>query len=432
MIPKPTQIEGAKFLAARKHALLADEPRVGKTGAAIMAADMLGLRKILVITTASGRAVWRQAWPQWCPTGYTTKVVTKSAEYDPAVNVTITGWPNVISPDLRSRLLRETFDLLILDESHYAKSMDTKRTQAVLGAEAAIASRADRVWYLTGTPIPHSPADLYPMLRFSFPDLIQGLDANDFLHRYCVVRMKQISQWNRIPVVIGGKNLEELRERIAPIMLRRTQADVGIQPPIFDIMPLVASSRELAVLEKDIDKRAILEAAREGRTKELDVHLGPLRRLTGEIKATAAVAAVKEAFECGLDKIVLMAWHKDAIRILADGLKDFGPVVLDGSTSPKEREAAETLFREEKDCRVFIGQIVAAGEAIDLSAAAELWFVEMSFTPKDVKQAALRITNHNQTRQALVRVCALEGSIDEALQASLLRLVSTIREVIEK
>ena len=94
MIPKPTQIEGAKFLAARKHALLADEPRVGKTGAAIMAADMLGLRKILVITTASGRAVWRRAWPEWCPTGYTTKVVTKAAEYDPAVNVTITGWPN--------------------------------------------------------------------------------------------------------------------------------------------------------------------------------------------------------------------------------------------------------------------------------------------------------------------------------------------------
>ena len=430
MIPKPTQIEGAKFLAARKHALLADEPRVGKTGAAIMAADMLGLRKILVITTASGRAVWRRAWPEWCPTGYTTKVVTKAAEYDPAINVTVTGWPNVISPDLRSRLLRETFDLLILDESHYAKSMDTKRTQAVLGRDAAIASRSERVWYLTGTPIPHSPADLYPMLRFSFPDLIGGMDADDFLHRYCVVRMKQISQWNRIPVVIGGKNLEELRERIAPIMLRRTQADVGIQPPIFDIMPLVAPSRELAALEKDIDKRAILEAAREGRTKELDVHLGPLRRLTGEIKATAAVAAVKEAFECGLDKIVLMAWHKDAIRILAEGLKDFGVVVLDGSTSPKEREAAETLFREEKDCRAFIGQIVAAGEAIDLSAAAELWFVETSFTPKDLKQAALRVTNHNQTRQALVRVCALEGSIDEAIQASLLRLVSTIREVI--
>lgn len=432
MIPKPTQIEGAKFLAARKRALLADEPRVGKTGAAIMAADMLGLRKILVITTASGRAVWRRAWPKWCPTGYTTKVVTKVAEYDPAINVTVTGWPNVISPDLRSRLLRETFDLLILDESHYAKSLDTKRTQAVLGRDAAIASRSERVWYLTGTPIPHSPADLYPMLRFSFPDLIGGMDADDFLHRYCVVRMKQISQWNRIPVVIGGKNLEELRERIAPIMLRRTQADVGIQPPIFDIMPLVASSRELAVLEKDTDKRAILEAAREGRTKELDVHLGPLRRLTGEIKATAAVAAVKEAFECGLDKIVLMAWHKDAIRILADGLKDFGVVVLDGSTSPKEREAAEALFREEKNCRVFVGQIVAAGEAIDLSAAAELWFVETSFVPKDMKQAALRITNHNQTRQALVRVCALEGSIDEALQASLLRLVSTIREVIEK
>ena len=56
--------------------------------------------------------------------------------------------------------------------------------------------------------------------------------------------------------------------------------------------------------------------------------------------------------------------------------------------------------------------------------------VETSFSPKDMAQAALRITNHTQTRQALVRVCVIEGSIDEALQAVLLRKWTAIRQVL--
>ncbi len=73
---------------------------------------------------------------------------------------------------------------------------------------------------------------------------------------------------------------------------------------------------------------------------------------------------------------------------------------------------------------------MAAGEAIDLSAAAELVFVESSFVPKDMQQAALRITNHGQKRQTRVRVAALEGSVDEALQAIVIRKVTTNKEII--
>ena len=48
-----------------------------------------------------------------------------------------------------------------------------------------------------------------------------------------------------------------------------------------------------------------------------------------------------------------------------------------------------------------------------------------------MKQMSLRITNHTQKRQAVVKVCVLEGSIDEALQASLMRLWTAIREVLK-
>jgi hypothetical protein len=79
---------------------------------------------------------------------------------------------------------------------------------------------------------------------------------------------------------------------------------------------------------------------------------------------------------------------------------------------------------------VFLAQIEAAGEAIDLSAASTLWFAETTFSPRAMRQMSLRITNLNQKRQAFVKVCTLANSIDEAVQGRLLMLWSVIRRVL--
>jgi SNF2 family DNA or RNA helicase len=275
------------------------------------------------------------------------------------------------------------------------------------------------------------------MLRALKPHALHAQDGmpdvtayDSFLHRYCVVRMKKISNFRKIPVVVGGRNLEELRERIGDFMLRRTQQDVGIRAPIYDLLPLSISPSIRREVEGNLNASKIMEAAEAGDTKALEMHLGPLRRLTGEIKARAVVEAVKEEFECGLDKIVLAYWHKDVGQILKEGLSTYGVVGIDGSTPANLRDKNVDRFRNDPSTRVFLGQIEAAGEAIDLSSANLLWFVETVFSPKSMKQMSLRITNHTQTRQALIRVCVLEGSIDEALQEVLTRKWSAIREVL--
>lgn len=442
MIPKPTQISGARFLAERQYALLADAPRVGKTGASIIAADLTLDENILVVTTASGRPVWKRAFPQWSTLGRSVEILGPA---EPKAQVVIAGWPSIASKDSLGRLLARRWNRIILDESHYAKNVEAKRTQAVYGdllrgAWRGLTSRADGVWCLTGTPIPNAPNDLYPMMRALCPErLAASGDWPDvtsyaaFMKRYCKVKPKKIGRGayaRYIDVVIGGRNLEELRARLDGFMLRRTQEDVGISAPVYELMPLEVKARVRAEIEASADHRKILEVAEAGTTKDLEMHLGPLRRLTGEIKAKAVVEAIREEFECGLDKIVLMAWHTDVIHLLRDGLAAYGVVGIDGSTPAKSRGAIEQQFLNDPDTRVFVGQIQAAGEAIDLSSAAELVFVEPSFTPKDMAQAALRVTNHGQDRQVRVRVAALEGSIDEALQAILMRKWSAIREVL--
>ena len=444
MIPMPTQLSGAKFLAARHRALLADEPRVGKTGAAIIAADMILAKTIDVVTTASGRAVWRRGFHTWSKMGRTIGIVgvdKNAADCDVRI-LSYNGATTFVS--------KRATELVILDESHNCKNPDAKRTQAILGkpvaggrslfTEGAMVRGATRAWFLTGTPLPHDPSDIWTTMRSSCPERLLADDQRDwpdvtrfedFRSRYCIVRMKQISRFNKIAVVIGGRNESELRDRMGEFMLRRTQKDIGIRPSVYELFPLVVSNAVRKQVDGDLDMTAILKAAELGATKELEMELGPLRRLTGNIKAQAVVEAVREEFSNGLNKIVLMYWHKEVGDVLEAGLQQFEPLRIDGATLTKDREKYELAFRGNTNNRVMLGQIQAAGEAVDFSSANELWFVETSFSPKDQAQAAMRITNVNQTRNTFVRVCCIEGSIDEALQASLLRLWTAINGVLK-
>jgi hypothetical protein len=277
--------------------------------------------------------------------------------------------------------------------------------------------------------MPNAPNDLWPMLSALAPDRVDGMTYEQFLWRYCIVKMKRLSNFRQIPVVVGGRNLDQLRQKLDGFVLRRTQADVGITEPVYETFPLTPSEANLHEIASSGDTETIMQAARSGDTKTLDMHLGPLRRLTGRIKAPMVVEMIDDEFDCGLDKIALMHWHTETGRILAEGLAQYGVVEINGATPPGAREAVLQRFRDDSNCRVFIGQIAAAGEAIDLSAAAEMLFVESSFTPAQMRQAALRITNYSQARLVRVRVAVLEGSIDAAVEAILLRKWSSIREV---
>lgn len=447
LTPYPTQLSGANFLANNRYALLADEPRVGKTGAAIIACDYNLHEKVLVVTTASGRAVWRRAFAEWSAFNLQTQVLSGEAELSGSVPRVIVSWSGAAQPKTAVQLLKRKWDRVILDESHFAKVFSAKRTQAVFGSLAeggaligdkSVAASASGVWCLSGTPMPNSPFDLYPMMRALCPERLKSAhskgwpdvtDEADFQRRYCIVRMKQLPRgFRKIPVIIGGRNQEELAARLEGFVLRRTQKQVGIKEPIFETLPLISKFSDS---DLDQSQYEIYEAALNGATKDLETELGPLRRHTGSIKAKAVVELVHEELESGLDKIVLAYWHRETGEILRDGLAKYGLLQVDGSTPARNRETAEQQFLNDPKARVFLGQIVASGEAIDLSSSAELIFVESSFTPKDMKQMALRITNHTQKRRPRVRVAVLQGSIDEAIGEILMRKWTTIKEVLD-
>ena len=131
MTPFPTQLSGAAFLAANRYALLADEPRAGKTGTATIAPDYIMAADILVITTASGRGVWKRGFADWSVFERTVQIADGKAAL--TASVVIVGWPSLTNAKIMAQLLARRWNLVISDEDHFAKNFDAKRTQALYG-----------------------------------------------------------------------------------------------------------------------------------------------------------------------------------------------------------------------------------------------------------------------------------------------------------
>ena len=161
----PFQKEGIRFASEREGALIADEMGLGKSCQAIGVINQdPSIRKIIIVCPASVRIPWRREMERWLKRSLSIGVigVDKGSSHDLFSKNVI-----IINYDRLTRFTRElsacAFDLCILDECHYIKSLEAKRTQAALGI------RARRRIALSGTPILNRPIEIYPVLSWLSP-----------------------------------------------------------------------------------------------------------------------------------------------------------------------------------------------------------------------------------------------------------------------
>lgn len=403
---RPYQCEGVRFLAERSRAMLLDEQGLGKTVMAIRAADAANLMSVVTVGPAISRTVWTSAFRQWAQELHHVTALS----YD-------------FFSRKRSFDALKTFDLLILDEAHCLKEQSSSRTAAIYGhlcrgGANSLISRARRVWLLSGTITPNGPHELYTHLRALWPEIISwsGRPALEweFLSRY----FHCSTDWFTQRVVVRGPKREmigELREKVAPLYLRRLKRDVlkDLPPLTIEVTPLSHSSKEtLCADDRQAIERAI-SAAEMG--AECHIPFATLRRMTGEAKIRASLEYIKNELSGGCQKIIVFAHHRDVMQMLADGLSAFGLVQIHGGVPDREREAAVQKFQVDPAIRVFLGQIQACKEAITLTAADRVVFVEFSPVPGDNAQAAARAHRIGTTNAVLASMLTLAGSLDEKL-----------------
>lgn len=418
----PYQQAGVRHLAGRRSALLADDPGLGKTLQAIRACDVAMVLKVLVIAPAGVVENWKREIQKYRRGDWQAVVVS----YDKAV-------------DSHKRLLREEFDVLIIDEAHFLKGIAAKRTTRIYGKEAemgldALASRAAQVWLLTGTPMPNHPAELYPHLRALHPEAIRsertGLPWTyaQFEEKYCLKRHTGFGR-----AVCGSKNENLLHKKLDGFMLRRRKGDVLKElPPLrFGELWLEGDVAGIDFEEAEVVRKTLAEKGPEG-LRSIVAHVGSLRRITGMAKAQPAANWIADWLDStpADKKLVVFAHHKDVIDTLYDKLH-VQAVRVDGSMKQIERQRSVDRLQTDPKVRVFIGQLTAAGTGITLTKASDLLFVESSWVPAEVEQAAQRIHRIGQTEPCLVRFAMLAGTIDEDIQRAIARKTASIAAVVD-
>jgi SNF2 family DNA or RNA helicase len=128
---------------------------------------------------------------------------------------------------------------------------------------------------------------------------------------------------------------------------------------------------------------------------------------------------------------VIFAIHRDVIENMRVGLRQFGAVCLYGGTDPEKRQKNIDRFQNNPKCRVFIGNIHAAGTAITLTAAHHVTFIEQDWVPGNNAQAVMRCHRIGQENPVSVRFIVLDGTLDAKIGYILKRKTADLTHIFD-
>lgn len=258
---------------------------------------------------------------------------------------------------------------------------------------------------------------------------------DNFVSHFCKTRHTPYGD-----VITGNKNIPEFRNLIRPWILRRLTKDVMPDlPPIrFSDVTVPAGEVDLEVFfpeyymlqNREPELKALIAKQRETLQAMVDVAgtgatglasigamlgenspISSLRRYVGLQRVQGVIDLVTDELNSGLDKIVIFAIHRDVIESLRVGLSKFGAVTLYGGSSAAARQRNIDKFSRDPRCRVFIGNIQAAGVGVDglQKQCCNVLLLEKYGVPGWMAQAIMRVRRTGQTRPVLVRSVKLEN-----------------------
>jgi len=209
---------GSEVLALQGRGILGDQMGLGKTREALDAVQVISAKTVLVLAPKTLIYNWeleiakwgypwpvailpdnkrKQFWQEWSGDGVVL------ANYEKTI---LQDWP-----------MDRRWQIVILDECMRVKNTRAKTWRRV----QHVVQNSDYVWALTGTPLEMRLEELWGIMSLLRPTVLGSFSR--FRDQHLVLDF-----WGN---VIGSKNHELLRERIAPWLLRRTKAEVASYLP---------------------------------------------------------------------------------------------------------------------------------------------------------------------------------------------------------
>jgi len=404
----PHQQEAKLFLLSRRRAILADQPRVGKT--LPTAAAALENLPALIVCPAIAKTVWEAAFAKLAP-NVSVHVVNGKREASELNSADIT----IINYDVLQYGVTQVdrYKTLVLDECHRIKNPKAQRTKAAMLAM----KKVGHVYALSGTPIPNRPIELWPLLH--------GLGIYrggwyDFAGRYAKM---WVAPWGLD--TSGASNLAELKDMMKPHVLRRKKETIFKdykEPQV----SLITFDLPIDKQEQTFDADALMAnpnalMAFEG--------LAEIMREAGMRKVKASSEFIDDLLQAN-EPVVVFAHHKDVVQALQDELKTHKPVIVVGDTSRAKRDRAIADFQTGKT-QLIIGNIAAMSEGVDLSAADTIVFVECTWSTSALEQASSRVENINKSGiPPVIYILTIKASLDHNVLAKVLKKMNVVNQII--
>lgn len=307
---------------------------LGKTPQAIGAAHELiqsnKIKKALIIVPASLKYQWKSEIAKF--TDYEALVIDGTAakrkkQYaafkDGQETFMVSGY-ETIRNDVE--LVKDLgFDCIALDEAHRLKNRSTKLYKAIVQLDSTYK------FALTGTPMQNRPDEIFALMSWIDPDVLGKITA--FRKNHIVSGEK----FGRRFMEIGYKNLDEIREKISPKLLRRMKSEVA--PDLPDIIESTARC------DMTKPQRALYNQVQED-FKKLQLDITDFYKAQSDSDAQAGVKSEDDAKIMGF--IYMMQAISDHPLLLAQGsskmAKKYLPLIRECRTSPKLEELVELMI----------------------------------------------------------------------------------------
>ena len=408
------QKEGIEFLLKNKKCILADDMGLGKTYQSIVGALECESERVLIVCPASLKINWMREIENFCE----DVSIIKGKHWDPSrftiINYDILKNFHTIEErgkkyeewELRREIVEYSPDLIILDEAHFIKNHKSIRGKILKDLSKRFSP--ERIWLLTGTPIANRPMDYYNLL--SIIDSPVSRNWVQYARTYCEgVRFRKGGRY--VWVTKGASNLEELNNKTKRSILRRKKEEV-LDLPDKLITPVYLELQNVDGYANVWDEYMVqrkIDGKKGNPAKDL-VEMTLLRTFIAMETVPYTIEKVEEALELDKKTIIFCNFNEEMDAFL----RYFGEksVCIRGGMSDKQKQFAVDRFQEDDNCKVFVGQIKAAGVGLTLTKAEIVIMNSLDWVPGNHEQAEDRAYRIGQNKTVNIYYMLIDNTID--------------------
>ncbi len=435
----------AAAAAGHRTFLLADEPGLGKTAQALLAAEAADAYPLLVVVPNVVKTNWAREVGLWTPRRTATVIHGDGHELDGFADIMIVNY-EILDRHV-GWLADHGFRGMVVDEAHFIKNKTSQRSQHVLQLSERIRDRAINplLMALTGTPLINDIEDFRAIWQF-----LGWIDDKRPLGEL----MEALEETGLTPADLGF--YAAARNRVVDMgIVRRRKVDVADDIPARRVADLPveldeAVGRSIRDAERELARRLVerykiaLETRRSDRRSRASTTSWSAASPAGSSTTPTArpLARTSSRWSAGSARprpswqpTTPHSWRATSARSCSSPSTStswtwprrpstaarIGFASIRGDQTPKAREKAIDDFQNDPDCQVIVCSLMAAGVGMNLQVASNLVLAELSWTAAEQTQAIDRIHRIGQvepvTAWRVIAAQTIDTKIAELIDA---------------